>query len=133
VQRFPAAHRQFLEALPWTRRIGPYVFVHCGLEPGPLEPQLEELAARDMSPYPSHSGYMPAPLRDKRLTKVSDPDWSATVVSGHVKHRDRGNFAATHRISFHSGTCRGHELHAAVLPPSREGPVNFFTVGQGGW
>ena len=127
----PPAHRAFLSDLPWARRVGGYVFVHAGLAPGAIGPQLEELARRDMRPYAP--GHQPPALRDKARAQISDPGWEAVVVSGHTKLADRRDFLGSRRLTLHAGTCRGEALHAALLPPrpAVEGPpaAERFVVG----
>jgi predicted phosphodiesterase len=117
----PAAHRAFLEALPWAHADGDYVFVHSGLKEGPVAPQLESLARREVSV----DMYLPDPLRDKKLATVSDPAWGKVVVSGHT-HRPRGgdpHFVTDNRITLSSDADHRHVLWAVALPERR-----FFKV-----
>jgi serine/threonine protein phosphatase 1 len=118
---FPRAHWRFLAGLPWVVKLAGYVFVHAGLEPGaPIDEQLPPLGRRDPSGLAEWS-HMPRPVREDALSRTFDPSWTSVVVSGHVKHRDGQDLVAPNRLSFHSGTCRGEALHAALLPP--EAPV----------
>lgn len=130
-QKFAPSHWRFLAELPWARRVGDYVFVHAGLEKGPVEPQLAELESRDMSGYEALQ--QPPALRDKKRARVFDPAWSAVVVSGHTKHTDKKDFVAVNRICLHSATCELQPLHAVLLPArahvGAEPEGHFFQVG----
>ncbi|HCF59894.1 MAG TPA: hypothetical protein DFS52_18115, partial [Myxococcales bacterium] len=80
--RMPKAHRDFLQALPWSFETEDYLFVHAGLLPKPLRPQLEDLGKRVLLP-PFH---LHPQLRDKGLATVSSPTGarssSAAIRSG---------------------------------------------------
>ena len=124
-----------------AQRIGRLVFVHAGLGPGPVEPQLEQLRKRDMSTLPA--GKMPPPICNKAWMRFQDAAaWGESlVVSGHHKVRfhavgndgapplthawcgslqfkDKANHVASHRLVFDSGTCAGRGLNCAVIDPS---------------
>ncbi len=81
--RMPARHQAFLASLPWCYDTGTYLFVHAGMEAGPLGPQREALAARRL---PAGHLHLPPQLREKALAGVSDPVWDRVVVSGHTKN-----------------------------------------------
>nr|MBK7068030.1 metallophosphoesterase [Deltaproteobacteria bacterium] len=70
--RFPARHRAFLESLPWVHDTGRWLFVHAGMEPGPLAPQRAALTAKRLPPQ--HE-WLPPQLRDKELSKTADAAW----------------------------------------------------------
>lgn len=130
-EKFEPSHWRFLADLPWARRVGDYVFVHAGLEKGPIEPQLAELEGRDLSAYGALQ--QPPAVRDKKRARVFDPTWSAVVVSGHTKHADKKDFVAPNRICLHSATCELQPLHAVLLPARAHLGANptgdFFQVG----
>ncbi len=117
----PAAHRAFLQDLPWYAEIDGYFFVHAGLEPGPLAPQRRELAARrPLQPTLTHPQ-----LRDKTLATVEDRVWGVVVVSGHTKKPARYAIAATphaphfitdHRITLSAEADATGPLFAIRLP-----------------
>ncbi|PJB42137.1 MAG: hypothetical protein CO108_12190 [Deltaproteobacteria bacterium CG_4_9_14_3_um_filter_63_12] len=76
----PADHRRFLQELPWFAVLGDHLFVHAGMELGPLSPQLAELELR----LPMPSGQTQHAIRDKRLSTLHDPNWNYVVVSAHT-------------------------------------------------
>lgn len=82
-RRMTAEHRDFLAGLPWYRALNGYVFVHAGLEPGPVKSQLDYLDLRCLRSL--KLGHQPPQLRDKSLATVNDPNWGVIVVSGHTK------------------------------------------------
>jgi 3',5'-cyclic AMP phosphodiesterase CpdA len=113
-RKMPPAHRAFLQSLPWYLEADGYVFVHAGLRPGPVAPQLEELARRQPLP----GTHLHDQLRDKALAVVSDPSWGRVVVSGHT-HRPRGgrpHFVTPHRITLSSEADHTATLWAVALP-----------------
>ncbi|MCK6502134.1 metallophosphoesterase [Myxococcota bacterium] len=110
-QRFP--HRALLESLPWVHQAHDHVFVHAGLRPGPLAPQLATLRARTLPPDPSHT---PGSLRDRALCRTWDPAWTATVVSAHDRHLPPPALRAPRRLALCAEVDRTGRLHAAVLP-----------------
>ncbi len=114
----PAAHRRFLEGLPWFAETWRYLFVHAGMEFGPLASQLASLEARIL---PTERFHTPPPLRDKRLSKVGDPDWEKVVVSAHIKGRKLGGerYVGPKRICLAGEVDETGRLHAVVLPERR--------------
>ncbi len=123
-RRMPRAHQDFLQELPWYQAAGEYVFVHAGLDAGPIAPQLEALARRELPMDPTHT---PDALHDKhRLPRLSDPSWDRTVVSAHCKspgaglgHRHAPHFATSKRIALSAEVDTEGNLYAVLLP-SRE-------------
>ncbi len=93
----PRAHRDFLEGMLTSLRIGGYFFAHAGVRPGiPLDAQVEEDLAWIREPF----------LDDRR-------DFGAIVVHGHTVVRrveNRGN-----RIAVDTGAVFGGELSCLVL------------------
>ena len=101
-EAMPPHHQAFLRSLPWLHDTGQYLFVHAGMESGPLGPQRRKLINQIL---PAASSWLPPQLREKALAGVSDPSWERVVVSGHTK-----NPAARTGIT-------GHAPH--VLTPTR--------------
>ena len=81
--KMPSRHREFLQGLPWFHVDGEYLFVHAGMEPGPLGPQMAELSRR----VPMPGGFTHPQMRDKKLAIVDDPKWEYTVVSAHCRYQ----------------------------------------------
>lgn len=121
VRTFPARHRALLQALPWAHLDEQHLYVHAGLQPGSLVPQLAALQARRLPAEPLH---LPPPLRDRTLATVSDPGWERTVVSAHSSHLDRPLFRAPRRRCLRAEVDRTGHLHALVLP---DGPLVTVT------
>lgn len=119
----PAAHRSFLQSLPWFHEIEEYVFVHSGLCPGPVAPQLEELARRE----PLHETFLHDQMRDKNLARKSDPTWGRVVVSGHTHRPGSPHFITKNRITLSSDADHTGDLWAVILPERR-----FVKVGPTG-
>ncbi len=80
--RMPAHHQAFLASLPWCYDTGLWLFVHAGMEAGPLAPQVRALGARVL---PATHLHLPPQVREKALAGVCDPEWDRVVVSGHTK------------------------------------------------
>lgn len=116
----PARHRRFLEGLPWVHDDGTHVYVHAGLEAGPLAPQVAALAARRLPTVHLHT---PPPLRDKALSKVADPTWDRIVVSAHDKGLGAPCFVGPNRLCLSAELDRTGRLYAAVLRGDRAAPV----------
>ena len=125
-EKMPEAHVRFLEARPWFVDDGVHLFVHAGLEPGPLEPQLDALRAKTL---PDGHLWTPQPLRNRQLGSVEDPSWSRVVVSAHVKNPAEaapGHPHATHYLG-EKRIClagcvddpKNQTLHAIALPERR--------------
>ncbi|MBA2321217.1 MAG: ADP-ribosylglycohydrolase family protein [Deltaproteobacteria bacterium] len=125
-QRFPTAHRELLASLPWFYDDGAHLFVHAGLEPGPLGPQVEALAQRRM---PSTKLHLPPPLREKDLAVAHDPAWDRVVVSGHTRsghiasrapgHPGLPHFVTATRITLSAEVDSTGVLYAVILPERR--------------
>ncbi len=113
VARFPAHHRTFLESLPWLHDTGRWLFVHAGMEPGPLAPQCAALAAKIL---PAQHEWLPTQLRDKALSKTADAAWDRTVVSAHNKHLGGARFEGPNRICLSGEVDATGILRAVVLP-----------------
>jgi hypothetical protein len=109
----PAAHRTFLAGLPWFHDTGEHLFVHAGMAPGPLAPQLAALAAREL---PAEHLHLPPPLRDKDLSRCADETWERVVVSAHNKHLGGPRFVGPNRICLSGEVDATGVLHAVVLP-----------------
>ena len=118
LRKMPAAHRRFLEGLPWFVESGRYLFVHSGTEEGSLMPQLTGLMAQML---PAERFHMPPPIRDKELARTFDERWERVVVSGHTKsHRLGGErFEGPNRICLAADVDEKGPLHAVVLPERR--------------
>ena len=142
-KKFP--HADLLKKLPWYHREGVYVFVHAGLKFGVhFSEQLEYLDQKDLSvreeeyqtyrydTYKTRYG-MPDQLTHKGWAKTNDPTWGCIVVTGHNKYSNQKNFIASHRLGLHSGSCRGHSLHCAILPrgATRMGAERLLQTGDG--
>ncbi len=56
--RIPAGHRRFLRKLPWFFDSGRWLFVHAGMEVGPIAPQLEGLRERTTPVCTSSRGWI---------------------------------------------------------------------------
>ena len=123
-ERMPRAHQDFLRALPWFIDTGEFVFVHAGLQAGPVTPQLQALAEKRLPDDPLH---LPPPIREKTLAKVSDPAWDRVVVSGHTKRPAERAGTLSHAPNFITPTriCLSGELdqtgvlYAVELPSRR--------------
>jgi len=110
---FPRRHRALLAGLPWALRWPDHAFVHAGLAPGPLAPQLVALAARRL---PIERLHLPPALRDRDLSTASDPAWEATVVSAHDGDLATPLFLGPRRVCLRAEVDRTGQLHALVLP-----------------
>lgn len=119
--RMPAHHRTFLQGLPWYLDDDQHVFVHAGLERGPLDPQLRALDRRPLL----DRQYTVAPLRDKRLATVSYAAWTRTVVSGHTNRpcpgedRHAPHWVDDRRITLSAEVDHGGLLWSVLLPERR--------------
>ncbi|MDG1483442.1 MAG: ADP-ribosylglycohydrolase family protein [Myxococcota bacterium] len=82
-EAMPPHHKAFLRSLPWLHDTGEYLFVHAGMESGPLGPQRRKLINQLL---PATASWLPPQLREKALAGVSDPSWERVVVSGHTKN-----------------------------------------------
>lgn len=113
---FPEAHRDWLLSLPWVVDTGAYLFVHAGMQPGPLAAQCEALYQRVLPDHPDH---LPPPLRDKALSRVADTTWERVVVSAHNKHLGGPRFEGPQRICLSAEVDATRHLHAVILPERR--------------
>jgi hypothetical protein len=111
----PAAHRAFLQALPWYHAADGHVFVHSGLRAEPVVPQLAELARRELLPH----GHTQPQLRDRALATVSWSDWGHVVVTAHTHEPGDPHFVTDHRVSLSSDADHNGHLWAVVLPQRR--------------
>jgi ADP-ribosylglycohydrolase len=117
-RRMPGRHQRFLEGLPWFARTERYLFVHAGMQEGPLAPQLQPLAAQIL---PEERLHLPPAIREKGLAKVADPRWEQVVVSAHTKGWALGGprFVGPNRICLAGEVDETGKLHAVVLPERR--------------
>ena len=114
-QKMPKAHQDFLLNLPWVLEFRDHVFVHSGMEIGPLEPQILRLKQRVLPLVRTH---LPPQIRDKDLSALHDPNWTKTVVSAHNK-RPTGvlgkSFFAPKRVCIAADVDRQKCLRAVEL------------------
>ncbi|MEI6415761.1 MAG: DUF6569 family protein [Pseudomonadota bacterium] len=122
--RFPSHHRNFLASLPWVLELDGHVFVHAGLHPGSIKPQIDSLTRREL---PSVRELLPPPIRDKSLATVCDPNWDRFVVSAHHGTLPNPWFLGPNRICLRAEIEHTGRLHAAILPAGR-----FLTVDPQG-
>jgi ADP-ribosylglycohydrolase len=123
-RHMPQRHQDFLRSLPWSIDDGTHLFVHAGMQAGPLGPQHASLARRRL---PEEHLHLPPQVRDKGLAAVSDPSWDRVVVSAHTKDpAARAGFrgSAPHvftptRICLSGEVDRTGELFAVELPGRR--------------
>jgi ADP-ribosylglycohydrolase len=121
--RMPAAHVDFLRSLPWCFDTGRYLFVHSGLEEGPIGPQRAALEAKALPAVHTH---LPRAIREKSLSTVSDDGWDRIVVSAHTRdpgtrvphHRHAPHFMTEKRICL-SGELDGTGILYAIELPHR--------------
>ncbi len=113
VRKFPAAHADFLRALPWSHDTGRYLFVHAGAAQGELAPQRALLAARRL---PRDVLHLPPMLRDKSLSRVADATWDREVVSAHNKDLGGPRFEGPNRICLSAEVDATGVLRAVILP-----------------
>ena len=114
--KMPAHHQAFLRELPWFYEADGFLFVHAGMERGPLAPQVAALAARTL---PEVHEYLPPALREKGLAQVSDPAWDRVVVSGHTRVEGGSHWATATRILLSGEVDWTGNLYAMVLPERR--------------
>ena len=116
----PAAHRSFLRALPWTHDTGRYLFVHAGMRPGPLAPQVAELAHRRTGPgLYSDKGKdagQPPQLRGHTLEQTSDTAWDRVVVTAHSSKVSAPCWEGPNRLALHATDRPTHPVFAVELP-----------------
>lgn len=125
-RKMPAAHQDFLRALPWTHDTGRYLFVHAGMQPGPLAPQVAQLAERRVGPGAHAEGgrdvRQPPHLRGRSLKQTADASWDRVVVTGHSRHIPSPCWEGPNRLALHA-TDRPAEPVYAVELPERGGVV----------
>jgi serine/threonine protein phosphatase 1 len=98
---FPLHHRNFLISTPLTARLGDYLFVHAGIEPGvSLEQQVPKQMLTIREPFLS-----------------SDVDHGCVVVHGHTVTESVE--AKANRIGIDTGACFGGKLTALALEEDR--------------
>ncbi len=103
---------------------GRWLFVHAGMEPGPLAPQCAALAAKRL---PAQHEWLPTQLREKALSKAADAAWDRVVISAHNKHLGGARFEGPNRICL-SGEVDATGVLRAVVLPAR----NFVRVAADG-
>ena len=112
----PPKQRAFLEGLPWLHDTGEFLFVHAGMEAGPLAPQCQALAAKQLPADPLD---LPPQLRGRTTSTVADPDWDRLVVSAHNRHLGGPWFEGPNRICLSGEVDSSGKLYAVVLPGRR--------------
>ena len=122
--KVPAHHRAFLASLPWVLDLGGHVFVHAGLQKGPINPQVESLTRHEL---PTEREHLPPPIRDKSLATVCDPQWDRVVVSSHHGTLPSSAFQDPNHICLRAEIEQTGQLHAVILPVGR-----FLTVDTQG-
>jgi serine/threonine protein phosphatase 1 len=120
--RFPAGVRVWLESLPWVAETPRYCFVHAGMEPESLRPQVQALHARTL---PDNPEFHPAPISKKELAKVGSLAWDRVVVSGHKNLHGPCAFVGPNRICLSAEVDQTGVLHAVILPQRR-----FVAIGR---
>lgn len=119
-RKMPAAHRAFLRDLPWTHDTGRYLFVHAGMQSGPLGPQISMLAGRETGPemYPEDGKNrgQPPHLRGKTLKQTEDPAWDRVVVTGHSRHIPSPCWEGRNRLALHATDRPQAPVYAVELP-----------------
>ncbi len=125
----PAHHQAFLRSLPWFFDTGAHLFVHAGMQTGPLGPQRDRLARKLL---PDVHEWLPPAIRDKDLCGSSDPSWDRVVVSGHTRNPARRSGLSSHapHVLTPNRICLSGEIDQtgrlfAVELPSRQ----IFVVG----
>jgi len=104
--RIPRQHLIFLRDLEVSRRIGPYLFVHAGIQPGVA---LEKQTRHDMM-------WIREPFLSSRA------DHGAVVVHGHTPKREP--IVQPNRIAIDTGAVLGGALTCVVL---EEDKLGFLT------
>lgn len=116
----PTVHRQFLTNLPWFHDTGRWLFVHAGLEVGPIEPQLDQLRKRPARPGLHYeSGLdrgLPATIRGHELDNTSDDAWNRVVVTAHSSRHSPPAWEGPNRISLHANDNPKDALFGVLLP-----------------
>jgi len=119
-EQIPTAHHQFLSDLPWYADTGRWLFVHAGMEVGPLAPQLEQLRTRPARPGLHFDGRwdrgLPNHVRGHRLDNSADPDWDRVVVTAHSSHHAPPAWEGPNRIALHANATEDEDVYAVLLP-----------------
>jgi hypothetical protein len=118
--RMPPAHREFLAALPWYFDTGRWLFVHAGLEAGPLAPQLGRLDGRPAG-FGLHfeAGLdrgIPSYLRGHALDNTAAPEWGRVVVSAHSARHPAPAWEGPNRIGLQASDSPDQDVYAVCLP-----------------
>jgi serine/threonine protein phosphatase 1 len=99
--RIPVQHLLFLRDLPVSHRIGPYLFVHAGVQPGVA---IDQQSRHDM-----------LWIREPFLS--SQADHGAVVVHGHTPRKEPA--VMRNRIAIDTGAVLGGSLTAVMLEADR--------------
>jgi ADP-ribosylglycohydrolase len=118
--RMPPDHHQFLAGLPWFFDTGRWVFVHAGLEVGPIAPQLDRLRERPARPnLHFEEGLdrgLPATIRGHTLDNTSDARWDRVVVTAHSGRHRPPAWEGPNRIALHANDNPAEDVCAVLLP-----------------
>lgn len=120
-KKLPAHVRTWLADRPWVHETDRYCFVHAGMHPGSLRPQVDALREKRL---PTDGFRLPAQVAMKQLAQVADPAWDRVVISGHTNHKGPHAFVGPNRICLSGEVDRSGTLYAVVLPARR-----FVAVG----
>jgi hypothetical protein len=118
--RMPVDHRRFLTGLPWFFDTGRWLFVHAGLEAGPIAPQLDRLRERPARPglHFEHGldRGLPATIRGHTLDHAADAAWDRVVVTAHSSHHRPPAWEGPNRIALHANDNPSGDVNAILLP-----------------
>lgn len=118
--QMPVDHRRLLAGLPWFFDTGRWLFVHAGLEAGPIAPQLERLHQRLARPgLHFEDGLdrgLPATIRGHALDNTADPAWDRVVVTAHSRRHRPPAWEGPNRIALHANDNPANDVYAVRLP-----------------